>query len=63
MNQNTDKPVCTGICPCASPCPISLTLKAIGGKWKPRILCTLYVDRVQHERDRSMGQNVIKSGI
>ena len=49
MSNNTA--VCAGICPCASPCPIGEALKVIGGKWKMRIVCTLYADGTQRYND------------
>ena len=42
---------CAGVCPCTSPCPIKTALSAVGGKWKPRIICTLYVDGTQRYND------------
>lgn len=38
-------------CPCADPCPLGKALSAIGGKWKPRLICTLYVDGTQRYND------------
>ena len=38
---------CGDICPCDDPCPIRKALSVIGGKWKLRLLCTLYVDGTQ----------------
>lgn len=35
---------CAEVCPCDTPCPIERALSLIGGKWKMRILCALYVD-------------------
>lgn len=43
--------VCDSICPCTSPCPLKQALSAIGGKWKMRIICTLYADGTQRYND------------
>lgn len=51
MNRNTDTAACAGLCPCVSPCPIGKALAVIGGKWKMRIVCTLYVDGTQRYND------------
>ena len=51
MSRNTDTIACTGVCPCVSPCPIGESLRVIGGKWKMRIICTLYVDGTQRYND------------
>ena len=51
MSRNTDTVVCNGLCPCVSPCPIGKSLTVIGGKWKMRIICTLYVDGTQRYND------------
>ena len=42
---------CASLCPCASPCPIGDALSLVGGKWKPRLICTLYVDGTQRFND------------
>ena len=42
---------CTDLCPCGRICPISQALAVIGGRWKMRILCTLYVDGTQRFRE------------
>jgi len=39
------------VCPCDAACPIGQALAVIGGKWKLRILCTLYVDGTQRYND------------
>ncbi len=39
------------ICPCDEVCPIGSALSMIGGKWKLRIICTLYVDGTQRYND------------
>ena len=51
MSKNTEYTACSGICPCMSPCPIAESLKAIGGKWKTRIICTLYLDGTHRYND------------
>lgn len=51
MSRKTDSAACTGVCPCTSPCPIGESLRMIGGKWKMRIICTLYVDGTQRYND------------
>ena len=38
---------CPEVCPCRTPCPIAGALKIVGGRWKMRLLCTLYVDGPQ----------------
>ncbi len=39
------------VCPCTGECPLGKALTAIGGKWKLRIICTLYVDGTQRFND------------
>ncbi len=51
MSRNSGTAANPGVCPCASPCPIGESLKMIGGKWKGRIICTLYVDGTQRYND------------
>ena len=51
MRRNRETAECAGICPCTSPCPIGGALKVIGGKWKMRIICTLYLDGTQRYND------------
>ena len=51
MSKHTASTPCTGVCPCTSSCPIGESLKVIGGKWKMRIICTLYVDGTQRYND------------
>ncbi len=50
MSKNANT-ACAGVCPCASPCPIGAALCAVGGKWKMRVICTLYVDGTQRYND------------
>ncbi|MBR3436963.1 MAG: helix-turn-helix transcriptional regulator [Lachnospiraceae bacterium] len=38
-------------CPCTEACPLGKALSVIGGKWKLRIICTLYVDGTQRYND------------
>lgn len=42
---------CRGVCPCADECPLGAALAVIGGKWKTRIICTLYLDGTQRYTD------------
>ncbi len=35
------------ICPCDVTCPIGDALSMIGGKWKLRLICTMYTDGTQ----------------
>ncbi len=51
MSKNKEIAPYTGVCPCASPCPIGESLGMIGGKWKLRIICTLFVDGTQRYND------------
>ncbi|MBR0086072.1 MAG: helix-turn-helix transcriptional regulator [Lachnospiraceae bacterium] len=51
MSKNTVNTTCAGVCPCMSPCPIGESLKVIGGKWKMRIICTLYLDGTHRYND------------
>ena len=39
------------VCPCGDSCPLGKALAVIGGKWKFRIICTLYVDGTQRYND------------
>ena len=38
-------------CPCTEACPLGKALSVIGGKWKMRIICTLYLDGTQRYND------------
>ena len=51
MSKDFETVECAAVCPCASPCPIGGALKVIGGKWKARIICSLYVDGTQRYND------------
>lgn len=42
---------CTGICPCDVQCPVGSALSVIGGRWKMRLICSLYVDGTQRYND------------
>ena len=39
--------ICADRCPCQDPCPLGEALRSIGGKWKSRLICTLYTDGTQ----------------
>ncbi len=42
---------CKAICPCDENCPVGEALSLVGGKWKMRIICSLYVDGTQRYND------------
>ena len=42
--KQAEEQLCAPICPCEEPCPMSEVIRAIGGRWKLRILCALNVD-------------------
>ena len=42
---------CEAACPCGPDCPVGEALGVIGGRWKLRIICTLYVDGTQRYND------------
>lgn len=44
MDAETVKCTPDANCPCSEACPIGKALALIGGKWKPRIICSLLVD-------------------
>lgn len=46
-----EKNTCKEICPCDERCPVGDALSLIGGKWKMRIICSLYVDGTQRYND------------
>ena len=39
------------VCPCDPECPMGTVISMIGGRWKLRILCTLFVDGTQRYND------------
>ena len=41
----------TANCPCIDPCPLGKAISVIGGKWKLRLICSLYVDGTQRFND------------
>lgn len=45
------KAIYEGICPCDVECPIGKGLAAVGGRWKMRIICALFVDGTQRYND------------
>jgi len=42
---------CEAACPCGPDCPVGEALGVIGGRWKLRIICALYVDGTQRYND------------
>lgn len=51
MGKESVKERSEAICPCDTSCPLGKALSMIGGKWKIRIICTLYVDGTQRYND------------
>ena len=39
------------VCPCGEGCLLGKALSVIGGKWKMRLICTLYLDGTQRYND------------
>ena len=39
------------MCPCEGDCPLGIALSIVGGKWKSRLICTLYVDGTARYND------------
>lgn len=51
MKTETAETISAPTCPCDGPCPLGRALTVIGGKWKLRLICTLYVDGTQRYND------------
>ena len=51
MNTEETMNVSASVCPCTAACPLGKAVSMIGGKWKLRIVCTLYVDGTQRYSD------------
>ncbi len=51
MKENAVKEGAGALCPCSGSCPLGNALSIIGGKWKLRIICTLFVDGTQRYND------------
>lgn len=51
MKNGTEKKTADALCPCGESCPLGRALAVLGGKWKLRIICTLYVDGTQRYND------------
>lgn len=51
MEKKISKSCIDGICPCDTECPLGKALAVIGGRWKLRMLCTLFVDGTQRYND------------
>jgi beta-galactosidase len=44
MEDRTTEKQSGALCPCGDGCPVGEALASVGGRWKLRIICTLYVD-------------------
>lgn len=51
MEVNTSELSRENICPCDTECPLGKALTVIGGRWKLRIICTLFADGTQRYND------------
>ena len=51
METVTENTGCAALCPCDEACPVGQALGMIGGKWKLRLICSLYVDGTQRYND------------
>ena len=51
MRAATRENDCSALCPCGEKCPIGEALSMVSGKWKLRLICTLYVDGTQRYND------------
>ena len=51
MKKKTFNEECGSFCPCEDQCPIGNALSSIGGRWKSRIVCSLFVDGTQRYND------------
>ena len=51
MKRTSIKKNPDSVCPCSESCPLGDALSVIGGKWKLKIICTLYVDGKQRYND------------
>ena len=54
---------CGEICPCDEVCPVGQALSLIGGRWKLRLLCSLYVDGTQRFSDLARKTEGITSAM
>lgn len=63
MKETVISPACGNVCPCDVSCPIGEALSVIGGKWKPRIICSLYVDGTLRYRDLASRTQGITSAM
>ena len=51
MEDRTTEKQSGALCPCGDGCPVGEALASVGGRWKLRIICTLYVDGTQRFGD------------
>ena len=51
MKPEDKADACKNICPCEAECPIGRALAMVGGKWKMRIICSLFADGTQRYND------------
>ena len=51
MGDQNNQQTLSEVCPCDLECPLGQALSMIGGKWKLRIVCSLYVDGTMRYHD------------
>lgn len=49
--EKTNAAACSQVCPCDESCPVGEAMRAVGGRWKLRILCALNVDGTHRYND------------
>ncbi|MBR0189240.1 MAG: helix-turn-helix transcriptional regulator [Clostridia bacterium] len=63
MKTEIEKKAFDSDCPCNGSCPLGKALAVIGGRWKLRIICTLYVDGTQRYNDLLRKTSGITSAV